>query len=50
MPLQEFVGKYTEVWSDKDESNNFKQKCDRDMVMMEVMPKIEEEITVQVDE
>jgi hypothetical protein len=50
MPLQELIEKYNAGWSEKDETNNFKQKCDKDLVMKEVMPKIEEEITVQVDE
>jgi len=50
MPLQELVEQFNVGWAGKDESSNFKQKCDTDIVMKEAMPKIEEEITLQVDE
>lgn len=50
MPLQELIENFNVGWAGKDEASNFKQKCDTDIVMKESMPKIEEEITLQVDE
>eukprot|EP00003_Mantamonas_plastica_P012269 TRINITY_DN221_c2_g1_i3.p1 TRINITY_DN221_c2_g1~~TRINITY_DN221_c2_g1_i3.p1 ORF type:complete len:480 (-),score=161.81 TRINITY_DN221_c2_g1_i3:136-1575(-) len=48
--LVQHTDKFREVWMDHDDESNMKQRRDDHMVRQEIMPEIEWEIRMQVDE
>ena len=48
--LAEAVENYKQVWLNKDESNNFTQKYDAELVKQVLRPEVEKEIRLSVDQ
>lgn len=47
--FDEFYEKYNDTWANKDESDNFNQNYDTDMVKKEILPDVEKEFKSNVD-
>ena len=45
-----FYSDYNDTWANKDETDNYEQHYDGEMAKEEVLPSVEEEYKIQVDE